>query len=203
MNWGDLVERIRAGEAAAELELYKLVWGKGRFTLARKLGHAHNNIEDRLHDLYLSLLGTIRGGRLEHPEVLGVYINSALNTQAANLVSTLVKQRERTIPLDDPPLQQADYRKTPEELAIRKQERDLMFRILKGLRPVDREILFRFYVDEQDKERICREMDVTADAFRLLKSRAKEKFAERGKKLQQRPFLRWFESRSAAAPVPA
>jgi RNA polymerase sigma-70 factor (ECF subfamily) len=53
----------------------------------------------------------------------------------------------------------------------------------------DREILTRFYLDEQTQEKICEDMSLTETQFRLLKSRAKARFGELGKrKLQQKPF---------------
>jgi RNA polymerase sigma-70 factor (ECF subfamily) len=53
----------------------------------------------------------------------------------------------------------------------------------------DREILTRFYLDEQTQEQICGEMNLTETQFRLLKSRAKARFGELGRrKLQQKPF---------------
>jgi RNA polymerase sigma-70 factor (ECF subfamily) len=61
--------------------------------------------------------------------------------------------------------------------------------VLDGLSVRDREILSRFYLDEQTQEEICDEMDLSETQFRLLKSRAKARFGELGKrKLIQRPM---------------
>ena len=46
----------------------------------------------------------------------------------------------------------------------------------------DREILTRFYLQEESQEEICIEMTLTETQFRLLKSRAKSRFGELGKK---------------------
>jgi DNA-directed RNA polymerase specialized sigma subunit len=54
--------------------------------------------------------------------------------------------------------------------------------VLAELSERDREILTRFYVDEQGQEQICSEMALTETQFRLLKSRAKARFGELGKK---------------------
>ena len=44
-------------------------------------------------------------------------------------------------------------------------------------------MLFRsFYLREQSQEQICEEMKLTETQFRLLKSRAKARFGELGKK---------------------
>ena len=46
----------------------------------------------------------------------------------------------------------------------------------------NRDILERFYLEEQRPEQICEEMDLTETQFRLLKSRAKSKFGEIGRR---------------------
>ena len=46
----------------------------------------------------------------------------------------------------------------------------------------DREILTRFYLQEQTQEEICKEMILSDTQFRLLKSRAKARFAEMGRR---------------------
>jgi len=54
----------------------------------------------------------------------------------------------------------------------------------------DREILTRFYLQEQTQEEICAEMNLSDTQFRLLKSRAKARFGELGrKKLARRKFF--------------
>ena len=57
-----------------------------------------------------------------------------------------------------------------------------MIRVLKGLSSRDREILTRFYLQEESQEQICREMKLTDTQFRLLKSRAKARFGEMGRR---------------------
>jgi RNA polymerase sigma-70 factor (ECF subfamily) len=59
---------------------------------------------------------------------------------------------------------------------------DIMFEVLRDMSGRDRDILTRFYLYEQSQETISREMDLTPTQFRLLKSRAKARFAELGRK---------------------
>jgi RNA polymerase sigma-70 factor, ECF subfamily len=62
-----------------------------------------------------------------------------------------------------------------------------MTRVLRNLSWRDREILTRFYLRGESQERVCSEMNLTGTQFRLLKSRAKARFGELGKRrLQQR-----------------
>jgi RNA polymerase sigma factor (sigma-70 family) len=76
----------------------------------------------------------------------------------------------------------ADPRGNPEEAAIFRQRVDLIRRVLGELAERDREILTRFYLHEESQEEICSEMALTETQFRLLKSRAKARFGELGKK---------------------
>jgi DNA-directed RNA polymerase specialized sigma24 family protein len=87
----------------------------------------------------------------------------------------------------------ADGRNNPEQTAAFRQKVEFMTSILRSLSDRDREILTRFYLDEQTQEKICKEMRLTETQFRLLKSRAKTRFGELGRrKLQQKPLVSLF-----------
>ena len=60
--------------------------------------------------------------------------------------------------------------------------RDLAEKVLRSVSTRDREILTRFYLMEQTQAEICEEMGLSETQFRLLKSRAKARFGELGKK---------------------
>jgi RNA polymerase sigma-70 factor (ECF subfamily) len=84
----------------------------------------------------------------------------------------------------------ADVRRNPEQHAAFQEKVEFMVSVLDGLSVRDREILSRFYLDEQTQEEICGEMDLSETQFRLLKSRAKARFGELGKrKMLQKPML--------------
>jgi len=73
-------------------------------------------------------------------------------------------------------------------------------RVLTELGDRDREILTRFYLYEQSQDQICSEMRLTETQFRLLKSRAKSRFGELGrKKLAHRSLQSVFVRTSARA----
>lgn len=75
-----------------------------------------------------------------------------------------------------------------------------MKEVLEGISARDREILTRFYLHEQTQQQICDEMNLTETQFRLLKSRAKARFGELGrKKLARRPLTRLLVRTSAGA----
>ena len=84
----------------------------------------------------------------------------------------------------------ADWRLDPERRAVDNERADVVRRVLKGVSRRDREVLRRFYVEEQSQEQICEEMQLTYNQFRLLKSRAKARFSEMGRRVAQRMGLR-------------
>ncbi|HVV44178.1 MAG TPA: hypothetical protein VHC72_03210 [Bryobacteraceae bacterium] len=57
--------------------------------------------------------------------------------------------------------------------------------MLNGISRRDRDILNRFYVLEQSQEQICADMGLSYNQFRLLKSRAKARFGELGKRVAE------------------
>ena len=76
-----------------------------------------------------------------------------------------------------PPPESAPYGQPAESLLVDEQK-ELVKLLLGALSARDREILLRFYVSEQSPEQICAEMGITDTQFRLIKSRAKVKFAQ-------------------------
>jgi DNA-directed RNA polymerase specialized sigma subunit len=61
----------------------------------------------------------------------------------------------------------------------------------------DRDVLTRFYLYEETQEQICQEMQLTETQFRLLKSRAKARFGELGKRKLQQKQLSSFSMRNS------
>ena len=76
---------------------------------------------------------------------------------------------------------------SPEERLLERERIDLAARVLREMNPRDREILTRFYLQEQTQEQICAGMAINATQFRLLKSRAKARFGDLGKERERLP----------------
>ena len=69
---------------------------------------------------------------------------------------------------------------TPEETLAEREREQIMKQLLGSLTVKEQEILTRFYLNEQTKEQICREMSLTDSQFRLTKSRAKQRLSRMG-----------------------
>jgi RNA polymerase sigma-70 factor (ECF subfamily) len=99
----------------------------------------------------------------------------------ATHIDRLVEERRERTDLEDG-YAMADERSDPEKDAEQRQRVEIMEQVLHTISRRDREILTRFYLYEQSQEQICREMGLNDTQFRLLKSRAKQRFAEIGKR---------------------
>jgi RNA polymerase sigma-70 factor (ECF subfamily) len=175
----ELVGRIHSGETDGMAELYHL-FSKGiRFYLCRQLGP--QELDDKIHDTFVVVVQAIRRGELREPQRLMGFVRTVVRRQVAAHIDKVVHTRRDQIDMDST-VRVADPRGNPEEVAIFQQREDLIRRVLSQLSDRDREILTRFYLREQTQDQICSEMALTETQFRLLKSRAKARFGELGKK---------------------
>jgi RNA polymerase sigma-70 factor (ECF subfamily) len=179
VEWSVLVEQIKAGEDAGMEHLYKLFSRGIRYYLCRQLGP--QELEDKVHDTFLIVVNAIRKGDLREPERLMGFVRTVVRRQVAAYIEQAVHNRREQADLESG-IAVADRTQNPEQEAIIRQKAELMKSALDALSQRDRDILVRFYLQEQPQEQICREMSLTETQFRLLKSRAKAKFGEIGRK---------------------
>jgi len=190
-----LVGRVRSGETDGMEELY-LLFSKGiRFYLCRQLGP--QEFDDKVHDTFVLVVQAIRRGELREPERLMGFVRTIVRRQVAAHIDRVVHTRRDHLDLESSS-RIVDPGGNPEEAAIFRQRRELIQRVLGELCDRDREILIRFYLYEQSQEQICSDMGLSETQFRLLKSRAKARFGELGrKKLSQRALSAIFLRTSA------
>lgn len=179
-DWARLVELIKLNDNAGLEELYR-IFGRGiRFYLYRQLGP--QDLDDKVHDAFIIVVQAIQRGDLREPERLMGFVRTIVRRQVAGQIDQLVQNRKDTVAIDNGPVL-TDRSDTPEEQVIGDEKVALMMRVLKDLSTRDREILTRFYLREQSQDQICREMNLSDTQYRLLKSRAKARFGDLGRRM--------------------
>jgi RNA polymerase sigma factor (sigma-70 family) len=174
-----LVGRIRTGKTDGLEELYRL-FSKGiRFYLCRQLGP--QELDDKVHDTFVVVVQAIRRGELREPERLMGFVRTIVRRLVAAHIDQVVHTRRDQMDLELT-MRIADPAENPEETAMFRERSELIQWVLDELSVRDREILTRFYLQEEGQDQICSEMALTDTQFRLLKSRAKARFGELGKK---------------------
>lgn len=198
VNWTDLVERIKRGDQSGMSELYR-IFAKGvRFFLCRQLGP--QELDDKVHNTFLIVVQAIQRGDVRDPERLMGFVRTVLRRQVAGFIDNRVhcRREEADIELVG---HISDRGSNPEQTLAFEQKVDLMKVVLSELSETDREVLVRFYLNEQTLEEICAAMDLTETQFRLLKSRAKARFGDLGKKKLQRGALTSAFNRNRVTPI--
>jgi len=186
-NWVALVESVQRGERAGMEELYRVFSRGVRFYLCRQLGP--QDLDDKVHDTFVIVVEAIQKGELREPERLMGFVRTVVRRQVAGQIDRSVQSRKEQAELETT-TSMSDHHDTPEEAAIVRQHEEVAEAVLRGISGRDREILTRFYLLEQSQEEICEEMNLSETQFRLLKSRAKARFGELGrKKLARRRYF--------------
>jgi RNA polymerase sigma factor (sigma-70 family) len=146
-----------------------------KFMAIRKLGPEDGL--DCFHDTMLVLIRRIREGALQEAAALFGYARTILIRE----ISEHLEKRRRLATVDDfdaVSFAIADPQASAEANLEAGQRVEAMRRGLEALRPKEREILTRFYLQEQSADEIQQEMNLTATQFRLLKSRSKQKLEQ-------------------------
>lgn len=196
VDWPALVARIKDGDESAMEDLYYR-FGRGvRYAFYRHLGP--QDLDDKIHDTFLIVVQAIRKGELREPERLMGFVRTVVRRQVAAHIEEAVHTRRDETPIDAAnPV--PDRKRTAEEKMLWEEQLNVMARTLETMPPRDRELLTRFYLQDQSQEQICREMNLTDTQFRLFKSRAKARFGERGRRRLERKGPQTFVVRVLSA----
>ena len=159
-------------------ELYRVFSTGIRFRLYRQLDP--QDVDDGVHDAFLIVAQSICRGDVRHPERLMGYVQTVVRRQVAAHIENAVQRRNQSN-LDEGVVLRDRY-PNPESAAMERQTGSLVLRILQSIPKRDREVLIRFYLKEQSAGEICRFMSLTDTQFRLIKSRAKARFGELGRR---------------------
>ena len=188
-DWPALVAQIREGDPAAMEELYHR-FGRGiRYCFYRHLGP--QDLDDKVHDTFVIVVQAIRRGELRDPERLMGFVRTVVRRQVAAHIEDAVHARRDETPIE-PATPVLDQTSTAEEQLITEEQIGVMRRTLRSMPARDRELLTRFYLEDQSQEQICREMGLTDTQFRLFKSRAKARFGEKGRRrIERKPPQRF------------
>jgi RNA polymerase sigma-70 factor, ECF subfamily len=172
-NWPELVARIGAGDPDAVKELYARI-SSLRGLFCRSLGLDH--MDDMYHQLIVQLVQDIRANRLRSPERLLGYARTIAIRSVHIQIKRRVFSRQCECSVEEQVNHPPASAPNPEAAAVRNEQIEIAERILHALPLRDREVLTRFYLQEQSVEEIVRDLGLSETQFRLIKSRAKIRF---------------------------
>ena len=130
-------------------------------------------IEDARQETFLRVLTYFRSGKtLDNPASLPAFMIGICNNVCLEFLRSHTRHEQMPVVEPDPP----DVSMNPEQNAVTEESKHLVKSILDDLEEKDRRLLRRVFLDEADKDEICREMGIDRDYLRVLVHRAKLRF---------------------------
>jgi len=173
----DLVRRIVSGEPAAEAELVDR-FSRALSFLLRRLTRDDTAAEDLYQETFRLVIEKVRNGELREPERLPGFVSS----MARNLFLGSVRRGGRRQKWQgDSEAAETAPDPAPGQLArLLAKERAMAVRgVLAELKnDRDRAILSRYYISGEDKEDICRDLELSDLHFNRVLFRARQRYKE-------------------------
>ncbi len=171
----ELVGRIGAGDRQAEAELVQQ-FSPGLSRLLRYLTRDHALSEDLHQETFRIVLQKLRDQELREPSKLPGFIRTtAKNLHRAEYRKSSRRRTEGVEAIQDAP----DPAPSQLSQVLQEEDKKLVRQVLAELRSDrDRQILYRFHIAEEGKERICRSLDLGPLQFNLVLFRARRRFKE-------------------------
>lgn len=171
----ELSRRIRAGDSAAEGQLVKRIQPGLRMMLLRILNGDQAQADDILQETLLVLLKRLRGEGLDDPGNLASFAAQTARKLTLGLHRKHARQRtdsdNEAIDQVEAPTHGLDRQASDQAAAW------AMRRMLDEMRNSrDRLLLKRFYLEEDDKETLCRDFEMNEAALNQALSRARSRF---------------------------
>jgi RNA polymerase sigma-70 factor, ECF subfamily len=169
----DYLDRLRAGDARTEGHFVSYFSELIQLKLRSRL-NSKEAIEDVKQETFARVLVSVRSpAGLRHAERLGAFVNTVCN----NVLMEHYRSHSRTESIDEHEDSSFPSNK-PDALSglLSKDAQRIVTDILSKLAERDRKLLKLVFLEERDKDDVCRELAVDREYMRVLIHRAKKSF---------------------------
>jgi RNA polymerase sigma-70 factor (ECF subfamily) len=166
------VERLSAGDFRTQEHFVAYFSELIQLKLRSRL-HSPQAIEDVRQETFTRVFAALRGGKIRQPERLGAFVNSMCN----NVLLEHYRASSRDSSLEDE--DQEDFPAVAVDVLgaiAAKQMGEKIREILDEMPERDRRLLREVFLEERDKDEVCRDFGVDRDYLRVLLHRAKQSF---------------------------
>ena len=169
----DYVEALRAGDPRVQQHFVCYFTDLLHLKLRSRL-RSPQAVEDVRQETFARVLTAIRKeGSLRQPERLGPFVNTVCN----NVLLEYYRRSGRTDSLDEEGAPELAARgPSVLDAAMSKQMQQQVRKTLESLEDHDRTLLHAVFIEERDRDEVCREFGVDRDYLRVLLHRAKKVF---------------------------
>jgi RNA polymerase sigma-70 factor (ECF subfamily) len=172
----DLVSRIIAGDPLAEEEMV-LRYRDGVFQIIYQVVHNQAVTEDLCQETLMKALEKIRHGDVREPERLSGFICGIAKFIAIDYVRKMRSsmKAEGMSAVEQVP----DPSPDPFEQVFDKEKTEIVRKVISEMKVQrDKDLLFRYYILEEEKDKICAELELTREQFSRVIFRAHQRYKE-------------------------
>ena len=168
----DYVRRLRDGDPEIERHFTAYFAELLTIKLRSRLRSVHS-AEDVRQETFLRVFHTLRRkGGVDHPERLGAFVNSVCN----NVLLEHYRSEGRVSPMSEETPEPADGSPGPELEAVTAERKGWVRSILDSLPRKDQDLLRLIFLEDRDKDEVCRLYRVDRNYLRVLLHRARTRF---------------------------
>ena len=169
---GPYVARLRDGEPATEQHFVQY-FGRLLGIMLRARYLPPEKVEDVRQETLARVIATVRReGGVRQPERFGAFVNSVCK----NVLRESARDWQRSEALQPAHLDIPDKIVDVEQSLINQETKEKVRAILGEMKTRDRELLRAIFLDDKEKDEVCREFGVDRQYLRVLIHRAKERF---------------------------
>jgi RNA polymerase sigma-70 factor, ECF subfamily len=166
------LQRLRQNDSETE-QHFVAYFSKLILIKLRSRLQSSSAIDDIRQETFVRVLKAVRTeGGVRSAKRLGGFVNSVCN----NVLQEFYRSSVRTQSSDEGPPEPPDRTIDLEGALVTKQTRQQVRDVLARLPDKDRRLLKALFIDEKEKEQVCREFGVDRDYLRVLLHRAKQSF---------------------------
>jgi RNA polymerase sigma-70 factor, ECF subfamily len=167
------VERLRSGDFRTQEHFVAYFSELIQLKLRARL-RSPQAIEDVRQETFARVFAALRSpGGIRQPQRLGAFVNSICN----NVLLEQYRSSSRSTSIDDEPQNELPDPVTDVLGAVAAKQMEQKVREILDLMPErDRRILREVFLEERDKDEVCRDFGIDRDYLRVLLHRAKQSF---------------------------
>ena len=172
----DLADRIRGGDKQAETELTRR-FERGITQILVRQTHNFALAQELCQETLIIVIRRLRSQPLADPGKLAAFVAQTARNLA--IAERRKEKRRRTDATGEEFAEVPDGQRDQEDDAQRESAAAAIRSVLAEMKSTrDRMLLVRYYLREEDKEVICRELNVTPPSFNVVLFRARSRFLE-------------------------
>jgi len=171
-----LASRVSSGDTTAENELVRQ-YERGVLVILRHVTGDLELARDLCQDTFLIVLKRLRSGPLDDPARLAGFIAQTARNLA--IAERRRDARRRTAADSDAVDAAPDEGPSREQQSETESSAGAVRKLLMGLKsPRDRAAIVRYYLDDEPKESICADLELTERQFNLVLFRARDRLKQ-------------------------